>query len=97
MPDNVKVTTCPASANPMDTAKGSVVPTTDEKVGSSQSNREKLQSWAKNSQHKSISFWVPPNVLASPDECIAEVASAMSRFDEEKRTGKIKPIEGLVL
>lgn len=97
MPDDVKVPACPVSANPMESAKDSAVPTKDEGVGSSQSNREKLQAWTKQSPHKSISFWVPPNVLASPDECIAEVASALTRFDEEKKAGKVKPVEGLVL
>jgi hypothetical protein len=61
-------------------------------ANSSEDNRKKLQAWSDSANYKSISFWVPPSVLASPDECIAEVASALTRFDAELKAGTIKPV-----
>lgn len=61
-------------------------------IDNSEINRKKLQTWSESSKYKSISFWIQPNVIVTPDECIAEVANALTRFDEEKKAGTVKPV-----
>lgn len=59
---------------------------------SADQNRAKLQSWSDHADYKSISFWVPPHIVATPDECIAEVAEAVVRFESEVKSGKLHPV-----
>jgi hypothetical protein len=63
----------------------------------SDQNREKLQKWSKNSEYKSISFWIPPSMQPGTDECIAEVANALTKFELDLKSGAIKPDTDLVL
>lgn len=74
------------TAKTMKSESGTVTATADQ-------NRAKLQLWSKNADYKSISFWVPPNFVATPDECIAEVAQALTNFEAEVKNGTASPVD----
>jgi hypothetical protein len=87
-----KVPPCPKPSEPMKTGNCATAPMSTQAADSSESNRKRLEDWSKSSTYQNISFWVPPNVLATPDECIAEVGNALVRFDKDKASGSIKPV-----
>ena len=60
-------------------------------TSASDQNREKLQKWSESSDYRSISFWIPPSMQPGTDECIAEVAEALTRFESELKSGSIEP------
>ena len=53
-------------------------------VGTSEKNRTELHDWYKASKYSDAKFWISPNVLASTDECVAEVLSAVKSFDTDQ-------------
>lgn len=53
-------------------------------VGTSEKNRTELHDWYKASKYSDAKFWISPNVLASTDECVAEVLSAVKSFDADQ-------------
>lgn len=53
-------------------------------VGTSEKNRTELHGWYKASKYSDAKFWISPNVLASSDECVAEVLSAVKSFDADQ-------------
>ena len=53
-------------------------------TSASQKNREQLEAWFKKSQYQDVKFWIPPSVLASRDECVAEVHTALTKFEADK-------------
>jgi hypothetical protein len=73
--------------NPTNTGAAIAMPASD----SSEANRKKLQAWSESSDYKSISFWIPPNMQPGTDECVAEVANALIKFEEARKSGSIKP------
>lgn len=86
--DNIKE--CAATVNPMNSGKDIVVPATAQKVISSAANLKLLQGWSESSNYKSISFWIPPNMQPGTDECVAEVANALIKFESDKKAGLLK-------
>jgi hypothetical protein len=58
----------------------------------SEKNRKDLKEWFQKSEYTDVKFWVSPNVLASPEECVAEVLSAVTRFEKDKKSGKALPV-----
>lgn len=44
-------------------------------------DRKDLQAWLQRSKYEDVKFWAPPDVLASREECVAEVVTAVTRFD----------------
>jgi hypothetical protein len=86
--------------NPSESGKYPVAPASGQAAvkaaGTADENRKKLQDWSEKSKYKSISFWVRPNVVASGDESIAEVANALTNFEQEKSTGTLKHDDKLV-
>lgn len=62
-------------------------------VDSSDANRARLEAWSDRTEYKNISFWIPPSVIATPDQCIAEVGKTLVQFDKLKEAGEIKPVE----
>lgn len=89
----VKKTTL-GSTNPMTTTMiASSSSGIAECVDTSEANRQRLEKWSENSKHQNISFWIPPSVIATTDQCIAEVGKALARFDEEKKSKTATPVE----
>ncbi len=71
-------------------AEASVATVRDQIIVSSEANRKKLQGWSESSSYKSISFWIPPNMQPGTDECVAEVANALIKFEADKKAGLIE-------
>ena len=49
----------------------------------SEANRQDLKNWYVEAGYQDVKFWVPPNVLASQEECVAEVLAAVKKFGED--------------
>ncbi len=64
--------------------------TESETMSVSEQNRERLQKVCEKAGYTDVKFWVPPHILSSEDECIAEVADALEKFHAEKGKG-LKP------
>jgi hypothetical protein len=69
-----------------------MIPENKTAATASDQNRAKLQKWSESSDYKSISFWIPPNRQISTEECIADVANALEKFELDRREGRLTPI-----
>jgi hypothetical protein len=56
-------------------------------------NRKRLENWSEKKDYKNITFWIPPSVIATTDQCISEVGKAVIHFDQMKAAGNITPVE----
>jgi len=62
-------------------------------VDTSDANRKRLENWSEKKDYQNITFWIPPSVIATTDQCISEVGKAVIRFDKMKADGEIAPVE----
>lgn len=77
-----KIGTVRGFSRQSDKSRGRMKPQND---STSEKNRKDLQAWFKQSKYEDVKFWVPPNVLASQEECVAEVVAAVTKFDADTK------------